>query len=35
MRPLQLTDDLGTFWKVLYPVLKKELSRKYPRHEWR
>jgi ATP-dependent helicase HrpB len=34
-RPLQTTDDLAGFWKNLYPTLKKELSRKYPRHEWR
>lgn len=34
-RPVQLTDDLAGFWQNLYPVLKKELSRKYPRHEWR
>jgi ATP-dependent helicase HrpB len=34
-RPVQTTDDLAGFWKKLYPVLKKELARKYPRHEWR
>ncbi|MCX5658638.1 MAG: ATP-dependent helicase HrpB [Planctomycetota bacterium] len=34
-RPVQMTDDLAGFWANLYPVLKKELSRKYPRHEWR
>jgi ATP-dependent helicase HrpB len=34
-RPVQLTDDLANFWTNLYPMLKKELSRKYPRHEWR
>lgn len=34
-RPLQTTDDLAGFWMNLYPTLKKELSRKYPRHEWR
>lgn len=34
-RPVQLTDDLPNFWKNLYPTLKKELARKYPRHEWR
>jgi ATP-dependent helicase HrpB len=34
-RPVQLTDDLANFWTNLYPTLKKELSRKYPRHEWR
>jgi ATP-dependent helicase HrpB len=35
MRPVQVTDDLANFWQNLYPTLKKELSRKYPRHEWR
>ena len=34
-RPLQLTDDLEGFWTRLYPELRKELSRRYPRHEWR
>ena len=34
-RPVQTTTDLAGFWKNLYPVLRKELSRKYPRHEWR
>ncbi len=34
-RPVQMTEDLAGFWKNLYPVLKKELQRKYPRHEWR
>jgi ATP-dependent helicase HrpB len=34
-RPVQVTDDLESFWETLYPTLKKELSRKYPRHEWR
>ena len=35
MRPVQVTEDLANFWKNLYPTLKKELSRRYPRHEWR
>jgi len=34
-RPVQVTDDLASFWANQYPVLKKSLSRKYPRHEWR
>lgn len=34
-RPLQVTEDLAGFWKNLYPVLRKELARKYPRHSWR
>jgi ATP-dependent helicase HrpB len=34
-RPVQITQDLAGFWKEHYPRLKKELQRKYPRHEWR
>jgi ATP-dependent helicase HrpB len=34
-RPIQITQNLANFWKESYPVIKKELSRKYPRHEWR
>jgi ATP-dependent helicase HrpB len=34
-RPVQITDDLKNFWEVHYPELKKTLSRRYPKHEWR
>jgi ATP-dependent helicase HrpB len=34
-RPIQVTDDLTNFWREVYPKLKPELSRRYPRHEWR
>jgi ATP-dependent helicase HrpB len=34
-RPLQVTDDLTSFWRDMYPKVKAELSRRYPRHEWR
>ena len=34
-RPIQVTDDLGNFWREVYPKLKPALSRRYPRHEWR
>jgi ATP-dependent helicase HrpB len=34
-RPLQVTDDLTNFWREIYPKLKPEFSRRYPRHEWR
>jgi len=34
-RPVQMTDDLAGFWKNLYPEVKKELKRRYPKHEWR
>jgi ATP-dependent helicase HrpB len=34
-RPVQITEDLGGFWTIHYPDLKKTLSRRYPKHEWR
>lgn len=34
-RAVQITNDLANFWKVHYPEIKKTLSRRYPRHEWR
>jgi ATP-dependent helicase HrpB len=34
-RPVQVTSDLTTFWRESYPKVKKELQRKYPKHEWR
>ncbi len=33
-RPVQVTTDLVSFWKNLYPQVRKELSRRYPRHAW-
>lgn len=33
-RPVQTTSDLAGFWERSYPALRKELSRKYPRHKW-
>ncbi len=33
-RPVQITEDLGRFWDVHYPELKKTLSRRYPKHKW-
>ncbi len=35
MRAIQITDSLERFWNDLYPTVKKELSRRYPKHEWR
>jgi ATP-dependent helicase HrpB len=35
MRPLQVTSDLANFWATLYPSIRNELRRRYPRHEWR
>jgi ATP-dependent helicase HrpB len=34
-RPIQITNDLETFWREGYPKIKKELQRKYPKHHWR
>jgi ATP-dependent helicase HrpB len=34
-RPIQITRDLTTFWKESYPKIRTELSRKYPKHDWR
>lgn len=33
-RPVQVTTDLAGFWQRLYPQVRKELSRRYPRHAW-
>lgn len=33
-RPVQVTRDLSGFWIRLYPAVRKELSRRYPRHHW-
>ena len=35
MRTVQITDDLERFWQEHYPRLRKELARRYPKHEWR
>ncbi len=34
MRPQQITDDLASFWANGYPIVKKELKRRYPKHSW-
>jgi ATP-dependent helicase HrpB len=33
-RPVQMTTDLAGFWQRLYPEVRRELSRRYPRHAW-
>lgn len=33
-RPVQMTTDLAGFWQRLYPQVRRELSRRYPRHAW-
>jgi len=35
MRPVQVTQDLASFWREHYPRIKSEMQRKYPKHEWR
>ncbi|MEX0322297.1 MAG: ATP-dependent helicase HrpB [Puniceicoccaceae bacterium] len=34
-RPVQITDDLDSFWTGQYPQIRKELFGRYPKHEWR
>jgi ATP-dependent helicase HrpB len=34
-RPVQITENLADFWRDTYPELKRQLQRKYPKHEWR
>ncbi|VAW57034.1 ATP-dependent helicase HrpB, partial [hydrothermal vent metagenome] len=33
-RPMQVTQDLNSFWKNTYYEVKKELRGKYKRHYW-
>jgi ATP-dependent helicase HrpB len=33
-RPVQVTTDLASFWARQYPQVRRELSRRYPRHAW-
>jgi ATP-dependent helicase HrpB len=33
-RPVQMTTDLAGFWTRLYPEIRKQLSRRYPKHKW-
>lgn len=35
MRPIQMTNDLKSFWSGSYEGIKKELKGRYPKHEWR
>ena len=34
LQSVQVTNDLAGFWERGYLEVKKELSRKYPRHSW-
>jgi ATP-dependent helicase HrpB len=33
-RPVQMTTDLAGFWERLYPTVRRELMRRYPKHAW-
>ena len=33
-RAIQTTTDLAGFWQRLYPQVRRELMRRYPRHAW-
>jgi ATP-dependent helicase HrpB len=33
-RAVQVTRDLAGFWERHYPGIRRELSRRYPRHAW-
>jgi ATP-dependent helicase HrpB len=33
-RPVQITDDLESFWRTTYPEVRKQLRGRYPKHAW-
>lgn len=33
-RPVQVTQDLSSFWKNGYPEVRKDLRTRYPKHSW-
>jgi len=33
-RPVQVTQDLASFWNTAYHQVRKELKGRYPRHYW-
>ena len=33
-RPLQITDDLESFWKTTWNDICKEMKGRYPKHNW-
>ena len=33
-RPVQVTDDLASFWRTTYAEVRKQLRGRYPKHDW-
>jgi len=33
-RPVQITDDLRSFWATTYFQVRKDLRARYPKHAW-
>jgi ATP-dependent helicase HrpB len=33
-KPVQVTQDLKSFWQTMYHEVRSELRRRYPRHHW-
>lgn len=33
-RPIQVTENLSTFWTGSYPAIRTQLRGRYPKHEW-
>ena len=33
-KPVQVTQDLKSFWQTIYHEVRKELRMRYPRHHW-
>ncbi len=33
-KPVQVTQDLKSFWKTIYHEVRSELRRRYPKHSW-
>jgi ATP-dependent helicase HrpB len=33
-RPVQVTDDLASFWRTTYAAVRKQLRGRYPKHAW-